>query len=129
MDLDISTPSEWLVVGLLLISAVMSLAAGVGVVRFPDTLTRLHATAKPQILGLFAISMAILIENFSWSNLATVAVILLLQFATQPVTAHMVGRAAYRAGTFNRSELLRDDLAGALTEKVERAPRAKRPKR
>ena len=114
--MGIDSPSEVFVVALLLLSAVMSMAAGVGVVRFPDPLARLHATAKPQILGLFAICTAILVENFSWSNLATVAVILLLQFATQPVTAHMVGRAAYRAGRFNRDELLRDDLAAALTE-------------
>ena len=37
---------------LILLSAFLSMAAGIGIVRFPDVLTRLHAATKPQVLGL-----------------------------------------------------------------------------
>ena len=41
-----------LAVILVMLAAVMSLAAAVGLLRFPDTLQRLHAGAKPQVLGV-----------------------------------------------------------------------------
>lgn len=96
---------------LLLIGAIMSLAAGVGILRFPDTLSRLHAATKPQILGLFSICGALLLQHFSWPTLAMVIVILTCQFMTQPITAHMVGRASYRASHVRKDTLLVDELA------------------
>ena len=44
---------------LILLSAFLSMAAGIGIVRFPDVLSRLHASTKPQILGVAAICVAI----------------------------------------------------------------------
>ncbi|HEX5200436.1 MAG TPA: monovalent cation/H(+) antiporter subunit G, partial [Actinoplanes sp.] len=35
--------------------ALLSLAAGVGLLRFPDLLSRMHAATKPQVLGLLLI--------------------------------------------------------------------------
>ena len=37
---------------LILRERVPSMAAGIGILRFPDVLTRLHAATKPQVLGL-----------------------------------------------------------------------------
>ncbi|GAB3616321.1 hypothetical protein GCM10027416_08780 [Okibacterium endophyticum] len=96
---------------LILVAAIMCLAAGVGLLRFPDVLSRLHAGTKPQIFGLIVICADI---AFSSPDLATVTVIvavLLFQSLTAPLSAHMVGRAAYRTDHVRRDLLIRDDLA------------------
>ena len=36
----------------LIAGALLCLAAGIALVRFPDVLSRMHAAAKPQVLGL-----------------------------------------------------------------------------
>ncbi|WP_199850716.1 cation:proton antiporter, partial [Thermobifida fusca] len=43
---------DWISVILLLLGAALSFAAGVGLVRFPDLLSRMHTAAKPQVMGL-----------------------------------------------------------------------------
>lgn len=103
----------------LLLGAFLSLAAGVGLVRFPDPLSRLHAATKPQILGLIFIVAAIALMSRSWSTLLALAPILVFQMLTAPISAHMVGRAGYRTGNFN-AEILHVD---ELDEVIERATR------
>src|SRR5690606_21157648 len=50
-------------------AAVLTLAAGLGLVRFPDAMARLHAGTKPQILGLMLMIIAIGLQARSWSTL------------------------------------------------------------
>ena len=40
---------------LVLCGSVLALTAAIGVVRFPDTLSRMHAASKPQTLGLLLV--------------------------------------------------------------------------
>ena len=40
---------------LVLGGSTLALTAAIGVVRFPDTLTRMHAATKPQVLGLLLV--------------------------------------------------------------------------
>src|SRR5690606_39268734 len=42
----------------LVLGALMSLAAAIGLVRFPDLLTRMHAGTKPQVFGLLLLLTA-----------------------------------------------------------------------
>lgn len=42
---------------LLVLGGILTLAAGVGLVRFPDAPSRLHASTKPQVLGLVRCSL------------------------------------------------------------------------
>ena len=46
-----------------------SVAAGVGLLRFPDALSRLHAATKPQIFGLLLVIAAIALRDHSWMTL------------------------------------------------------------
>ncbi|GAA3589474.1 monovalent cation/H(+) antiporter subunit G [Klugiella xanthotipulae] len=96
---------------LLVIGAALSVAAGVGILRFPDVLSRLHAGTKPQILGLTCILIAVVLQNFTWSAASSVIVILVIQYLTQPISAHLVGRSAYRADNVRRDLLIADELA------------------
>jgi len=98
----------------LVLGGILSLAAGLGLVRFPDALSRLHAATKPQILGLIFILAAIALEDRNWSTLLVLAPILLFQALTAPISAHMVGRAAYRTGNFRGDMLVTDELDDAI---------------
>lgn len=98
----------------LVLGAFLSLAAGVGLLRFPDAIARMHATTKPQILGLIFIVAAIALQDRRWTTLFVLLTILLFQMVTAPISAHMVGRAGYRTGVVAPGSLLVDELKDAI---------------
>lgn len=114
---------------LILLTGVMSLAAGVGLLRFPDSLSRLHAGAKPQVLGVIAVCTAIVLQNPSLSTAALALLVVLFQLLTQPIAAHMVARSVYRSTGLRRDLLVLDELAddvrAADRERLERERLAK----
>ena len=74
---------------LILLGAVLCLSAAVGLLRFRDVPSRLHAATKPQVLGLILICLAIALSQRTVGGiligLALVAPIVLMQFATAPL--------------------------------------------
>ena len=99
------------------LGAALSLVAGLGVLRFPDALSRLHAGTKPQVLGLACLVVAIALSARSLTVLLLLIPVLLFQLITAPVAAHMIGRAGYRTRNHRPDLLLVDELA----DDVERA--------
>ena len=98
--------------GICLISgALLSLAAGVGLLRFPDLLSRMHAATKPQVLGLLLILIGTALRLRNTIDITTLLLIGLFQLVTAPVAAHMVGRAVYRSGQVDKELLVVDELA------------------
>lgn len=95
----------------LVLGAALALVAGIGLIRFPDVLTRMHAATKPQTLGILLILIGLGLRVEDRNSLTLIALVGVFQLVTAPVSAHMVGRAAFRAGHVNRSSLTRDDLA------------------
>lgn len=100
----------------LVLGAFLSFAAGVGLLRFPDAIARMHATTKPQILGLIFILAAIALQDRRWTTVLVLLTILLFQMMTAPISAHMVGRAGYRTGVVAPGSLLVDELERAVEE-------------
>lgn len=95
----------------MILGCLMSLAAGIGMLRFPDLLSRMHAATKPQVLGLFLLLAALGLELRSWVIVPVLALAWIVQLLTAPVSAHMVGRAGYRTRHLKRETLLTDELA------------------
>lgn len=98
----------------LLLGAMLSFAASVGLVRFPDVLTRMHAATKPQTLGLIFVVIGVALSLQSWRVLGMLVLVAVLQLLTAPVAAHMIGRTAYRTGQVRSDLLTQDDLADDL---------------
>lgn len=98
----------------LLAGAALCLAAAIGLVRFPDVLSRIHSASKPQTLGLLLIVIGVGLVLRTWSAASILSLVFVMQLLTAPVAAHMVGRSAYRSGQVDESRLLRDELADAL---------------
>lgn len=111
---------EILPVIFLVISAGLSIAAGVGLLRFPDVLTRLHAVTKPQIFGVLLTIAAIAIDQRSVSTLIALIPVFIFQTLNAPVAAHMVGRASYRTGKVAREDLILDELKPAVERAYEK---------
>jgi multicomponent Na+:H+ antiporter subunit G len=93
------------------LGALLSLVAGVGILRFPDALARLHAGTKPQVLGLICIVIAVALASRSWAAVLLLIPVVLFQLLTQPVAAHMIGRAGYRTKNLRTDLLVVDELA------------------
>ncbi|MFT4214077.1 MAG: monovalent cation/H(+) antiporter subunit G [Microbacterium sp.] len=102
---------EAIVLVLILIGALLCVTASIGLLRFRDVPTRLHAATKPQVLGLILICVAIAIAIGSWQVAAFLVPVVVVQLATAPLSAHMVGRQAYRNGSLDEGSLLVDELA------------------
>ncbi|MDQ5861117.1 MAG: monovalent cation/H(+) antiporter subunit G [Actinomycetota bacterium] len=106
----------------LVVGALMSLAAAVGLLRFPDLLSRMHAATKPQVLGLFLLLAAIGLQLRTWWVWPVLLVAWIFQLLTVPVSAHMVGRAGYRTRHLHR-ELLSSDELDAVVQKAAQSAR------
>lgn len=94
----------------LLGGAFLAFAAGVGVLRFPDLLSRMHAGTKPQVLGLILVLIGLGLRLRSGSAVWALLLVVLFQMLTAPVAAHMVGRAGYRTGKVRSDLLVVDEL-------------------
>lgn len=101
---------------LVLIGALLCLTAAIGVVRFRDVPTRLHAATKPQVLGIVLICVAIVLATRSWQAAAFLVPVVVIQLATAPLAAHLIGRQAYRNGRLDRASMVVDELARADDE-------------
>jgi multicomponent Na+:H+ antiporter subunit G len=108
----VSVVADWLGGLCVLAGALLSLVAGIGVLRFPDVLARMHAATKPQVLGMLLLLVGLALRLRTLSDLGMIALVAVFQLATAPVAAQMIGRAAYRSGRFDRELLDVDELSG-----------------
>lgn len=108
----------WDVLGALLMcaGAFFTLAAAIGVLRFPDVLTRMHAATKPQVFGLLLAMGGVMLSIRTWHTTAMCLLVMAFQIATAPSAGHMVGRTAYRTGQWDEEHAEVDELADDLAE-------------
>lgn len=99
---------------LILTGATLALTASIAIVRFPDTLSRMHAATKPQVVGLILVLAGAAIQLRGHGNVWLLFLVGLFTLLTAPVVAHLIGRTAYREQRYRdgllRVNELRDDL-------------------
>jgi len=71
-------------------------AGTVGLLRFPDSLTRLHALAKADNLGLGLVALGLLPRADSALSALKLIVIWVLVLLSGASSAHLIGRALRR---------------------------------
>ena len=94
------------------VGALLALIAGIGLQRFPDVFARMHAATKPATLGLVLVLSGAALLMPDSGAVVKLLLVAVLQFVTAPVSSHLVGRAAYRAGTELSDQTRVDELAG-----------------
>jgi multicomponent Na+:H+ antiporter subunit G len=92
---------------LVLGGSTLSLTAAIGVVRFPDTLSRMHAATKPQTLGLLLVLAGAAIRLRGNIDVGMIILAGTFTLITAPVVGNRVGQLAYR------EQNIRDDLLTA----------------
>lgn len=110
---------DWAGILCLLAGALLSFIAGIGLVRFPDLLSRMHAASKPQVLGLLLVLVGIGFrilpaEETGVFSLGTLFLVGLFQVVTVPVAGHIVARVGYRTGRIRHDLVSTDELAERL---------------
>ena len=109
---DVDSVADVIAAACLLVGAFFCLTAGVGLVRFPDVLSRMHAGTKPQVVGVLLIMVGGAIRLTGSSVTWMLLLVAVFQLLTAPVSAHMVSRIAYRRRHVRRDRLLVDELGG-----------------
>lgn len=95
----------------LVLGAGFVLVAGIGVVRFPDVFSRMHAAAKGPTLGLVLTGLGVALIVGTASVVVTVVLVVVLQLIAGPVGSHVIGRAVYHR---DEATLGTDELADAV---------------
>ena len=88
------------VLGLLCLlgGAVLCLSAAIGLWRFNDLFSRMHAGSKPQVLGVLLVALGIGLRTREPGDVGMLLVLVACHLITVPVAAQMTGRAALRIG-------------------------------
>lgn len=84
---------------LMIVGAVFTFLAGIGLLRFQDVYMRMSATSKAGTLGVMLIVLGSAGRFGDVETLARAIATVTFFFVTAPVAAHMTGRAAYATGT------------------------------
>jgi multicomponent Na+:H+ antiporter subunit G len=96
---------------LVLGGSALALTASIGVVRFPDTLSRMQAATKPQVLGLLLVLAGAAVRLRGNVDVGMIILTAMFTLITAPVVANRVGQLAYREGNVRDDLLTVDELA------------------
>jgi len=82
----------------LLLGGFLCISGGVGIFRFPDFYTRMHAASVTDTLGSGLIILGLLLQsNFEWLVVTKLLFIVLFIFLTSPTSSHALAKAAMHA--------------------------------
>lgn len=87
--------------------------AGIGLLRMPDLLTRMHASSKAGTLGAILVLAAVAVHFGDAAIAVRVVVVCVFLLITAPIASHVIARAAYRTGVPLAPETVIDELEDA----------------
>lgn len=85
---------DWIAIALIAVGAFFFLAGSVGVLRFPDVYTRLHALTKADNLGLGFVVLGLSLRADSWVVVLKMLLIWALVIVAGATAGHLVAEAA-----------------------------------
>ena len=89
---------EYLSIVLLVGGAVFFLAGTLGLLRFPDVYTRLHALTKADNVGLGLVVAGLALQAETWTVAAKLLLIWLLVMLAGAGVGHLIARGALHRG-------------------------------
>lgn len=85
--------------GLLLAAALFFFVAGtLGLLRFPDLYSRLHALTKADNVGLGLTVLALMLQAGSWPEIVKLGLIWVMVLAASATVCFLIGNEAHRRG-------------------------------
>ncbi len=82
----------------LLVGSFLCISGGIGILRFPDFYTRLHAVGVTDTLGTGLILLGLMLLSTDFLVIAKLVMILLLTLLIGPTTSHVLAKAAMHNG-------------------------------
>ena len=105
---------------LFLISVVFALAGTLGIIKMPDTFSRMQASNCVSTLGMLGVVIGGIlyaaIVMHSASTAIKIGVIGLLILVTNPIGSHVLARGAYKSGIRPEKPMETDDLGRDFDE-------------
>lgn len=99
---------------LIVVGSVFCLLASVGMLRFPDVFTRIHAASKAGVLGAGLIFIGVALTSLDVATSIRMGIGLAFLLVTTPLAAHLLGRATMRSGRSPKTEAdISDDKSDA----------------
>ena len=99
---------------LLLLGSLCNVVASIGLFRFPDLHSRMHATGITDTLGTGLILTGLLFHP-GWEDAAgKLALLLLFSVFTSPTVSYVLANTAKRQGAPNAEEQREDNQAGRV---------------
>lgn len=96
-----------------LAGALLTLLAGVGLVRFRDALARMHIASKATSVGFVLLAVGTSLSLRGINDITSVLLAAGLQILTMPVAANLIGRSTYMAEGIPGTVDSTDELAAA----------------
>ncbi len=100
----------------------LMVVAGIGLLRMPDLLTRMHASSKAGTLGAALVLMSMALHFSAAAVTVRALLVCVFLLLTAPIASHVIARAAYRAGVPLAPETVVDELAKAMSREGEHPP-------
>jgi multicomponent Na+:H+ antiporter subunit G len=97
-----------------LLGIALMMVAGIGLLRMPDLLTRMHASSKAGTLGTILVLIAVALHFGDAAITVRVVVVCAFLLLTAPIASHVIARAAYRTGVPMSEETVVDELQEAM---------------
>ena len=81
----------------MLAGSLLTLLAGIGVVRFTDVFVRMHALSKASTLGLLLVLVGAALALDHPNDITSLMLAAVLHVVTSPIGNNLIARATYRA--------------------------------
>jgi multicomponent Na+:H+ antiporter subunit G len=110
--------TEIVTAALMLLGGLFMVLSAIGVVRMPDVYMRLQVASKASSLGAGCLMAAVALHFAELGIVVRALLVVVFIFMTTPVSAHLIGRAAYLTGVRLWDRSGQDDLADAYDREL-----------
>jgi len=94
----------------LIAGSIFMFLSALGILRFPDVFTRMHAATKASSFGCGLMLIAVMLHIGGAGIIIGAFLTIIFIFMTAPVASHMIGRAAYFRGVRLWEKTVVDEL-------------------
>ena len=99
------------VISLIIFAGVFfTLTASIGIIRLPDVYTRMHAASKTGTVGSGLMFLAVGLHSGDMATFERALAGFVFFILTAPISAHLLAKAAHKAGYPLHRVSVRDDL-------------------
>ena len=92
------------------VGVIFMLISGAGLLRLPDVFSRMHAAGKASTVGVSCLLLSAGIHFWNQDLFLRMVLLIVLIFATAPISTAAMARAAYRTGSAKGLHLRRDEM-------------------